>query len=188
MARKVYNYFKKYPQFSNSIGGFDPKLFDINEVDKEDIQDILSRRTDYKIYFDDFSNLMDTTPENIGIIFKLLFKYSRDGDFLYELVHTDPKSPPDILQAIHKEIEDELKGDTLQARETFTNFRWLLKNMKLAMVGYVQEAIKGSFNGASKGTPQTPPQDETTEQTEQNKPRRSKCGGAFIDLPGCSQK
>ena len=182
MARKVYNYYKNYPQFSSSIGGFDPKLFDITEVKKEDIVEILERRKDYTIYFDDFERLMDNPIENVGVIFKLIHKYSRDGAFLVELVTAKPGSQPKILDTIFKEINDELKDD-MAARDTFKDFKWILKNMKLAMIGYVQEAIKSSFNGASTGTPQKPKQEHN--QTELDKPHPSKCGGAFVDPPGC---
>ncbi len=181
MARKVYNFYKKYPQFSSSIGVFDPDLFDILEVEKDDINNILARRKDYTIYFDDFERLMDDNPiENIGVIFKLIHKYSRDGSFLLELVASKPGSQPKILDTIFKEIKVEIQ-DEMAARDTFKDFKWVLKNMKLAMIGYVKEAIKSSFNGASSGTPPKPPEQKQTEQSNPNK-----YPGGIVDLPDCS--
>lgn len=173
------NYFGKYPQFRNTIGGFDKKSFDIKQVKKEDIEEILDGRTDYRIYYDDMDRLMDNPNESVGLVIKLLNRYSRNADFLLELLNAKPGKSSPILESIKKEINVEIKDDGL-ARDTYKDFCWLLKNLKLAMIGYVQTSISNSFHGAGKGSMQA------VEQIDPGELKPSKCGGAMKDLPGCS--
>ncbi len=178
MSSKNKNWFKKYPQFLSSIGGFDKKLFDIKEVKKEDIEEILDGRTDYRIYYDDFDRIIDNPSESVGVVVKLLLKYSRNADFLWELVTTKPGRNIPILENIREEIKTEIADRDL-ARDTFKDFCWLLKNLKLAMVGYVKNSISNSYHGAGIGA------QHEEEQVDLDKLKPSSCGGNLKDLPGC---
>ncbi|MBR4375970.1 MAG: hypothetical protein IKS91_02965 [Spirochaetia bacterium] len=172
------NYFSKYPQFQNSIGGFDKKSFDIKQVKKEDIEEILDGRKEYRIEYDDFDRIKDNPNESIGVIMKLVIKYSRNADFLFAFITTKPGLDVPVLESIREEIKAEITDKDL-ARDTYKDFCWFLKNLKNAMIGYVQISISNSFHGAGKGSVQT------VEQIDPTELKPSKYGGGIKDLPGC---
>ena len=128
MAKPTYR--ERYPQFEDENGKFDEKTFDIKEMAKEDIEDILSRRKTVEIYLDNLENIIDNPLESIGIITLMIYRYSRKVDLLIE----------EIRSEIKKAINDEKLAES-----TYRDFRWFAKNLKLGTEGYIKNAVANGF-------------------------------------------